>query len=64
MYTSNSAGSGCDPDEIKTIANLVPGAAAAYDYLEAESMKNEVGSMKKEIESLRTQLAETQIQPA
>ncbi len=57
FYGAHVHGEGLDPDEIKAIAGLAPGAAAAYDHLEAQAWKNEV-------ESLRTQLAEAQIQPA
>ncbi len=57
FYGSHLHGESLDPDEIKAIASLAPGAAAAYDHLEALAWKNEV-------ESLRTQLAEAQIQPA
>ena len=64
FYGSHVHGEGLDPDEIKTIANLAPGAAAAYDHLDAESMKREVESVRRENESLRTELAEAQIQPA
>jgi hypothetical protein len=51
------------PVGMKAIAGLAPGAAAAYDHLEAEAMKREVESVKSENASLRTQLAEAQIQP-
>lgn len=64
FYGSHIHGESLDPDEIKAIAGLAPGAAAAYDHLEAESMKREVESIRGENESLRTQLAEAQIQPA
>jgi hypothetical protein len=64
FYGSHIHGEGLDPDEIKTIAGLAPGAAAAYDHLDAQSMKREVESIRRENESLRTELAEAQIQPA
>ncbi len=64
FYGSHIHGEGLDPDEIKAIANLGPGAAAAYDHLNAESMKHKVDSLISENESLRTQMAEAQIQPA
>lgn len=63
FYGSHVHGEALDPDEIKAVANLAPGASA-YDHLEAESAKREAESMRKENESLRTQLAEAQIQPA
>jgi len=64
FYGSHIHGESLDPDEVKAIARLAPGAAAAYDHLDAESMKRKVESMTTEIDSLRTQLAEAQIQPA
>jgi hypothetical protein len=64
FYGSHIHGEGLDPDEIKAIAGLAPGAAAAYDHLEAEAMKRRLEAMAAENESLRTQLAEAQIQPA
>jgi hypothetical protein len=64
FYGSHIHGEGLDPDEIKTIAGLAPGAGAAYDHLDAESMKREVDSIRREVESLHTQLANAQIQPA
>ena len=64
FYGAHIHGEALDPDEIKAIASLAPGAAAAYDHLEAESMKREVETFRNENESLRSQLAEAQIQPA
>jgi hypothetical protein len=64
FYGSHVHGEGLDPDEIRTLAGLAPGASAAYDHLDAESMKREVDSIRRENESLQTQLAEAQIQPA
>jgi hypothetical protein len=64
FYGSHIHGEGLDPDEIRTIAGLAPGAAAAYDHLDAQSMKREVESIRRENESLRIELAEAQIQPA
>jgi len=43
---------------------LAPGAGAAYDHLQAESMQREVDLLKSKVESLQAQLAEAQIQPA
>ncbi len=64
FYGSHIHGEGLDPDEIKTIAALAPGASAAYDHLDAEAMKREVESIRREMESLQSQLAAAQIQPA
>lgn len=64
FYGSHIHGEGLDPDEIKAIASLAPGAAAAYDHLEAEAMRRAVESITRECDSLRTQLAEAQIQHA
>ena len=63
FYGSHVHGEALDPDEIKAIAGLAPGAAAAYDHLEAEAMKREVESMRRELETVRGMLAEAQIQP-
>ena len=64
FYGSHVHGEGLDPDEIKTITGLAPGAAAAYDHLDAESMKREVESLRRENDLMQTRLAEAQIQPA
>jgi hypothetical protein len=64
FYGSHVHGEGLDPDEIRTIAALAPGAGAAYDHLDAESMKREVESIRREKESLQNQLAEARTQPA
>jgi hypothetical protein len=57
FYGSHLHGEGLDPDEIKAVARLAPGAAAAYDHLEAQSLRSRV-------ELLERQLAEARIQPA
>ena len=57
FYGAHIHGEVLDPDEIRAIAGLATGAAAAYDHLEAEAMRSEVQSMKDEVESLRTRLA-------
>ena len=64
LYGAHVHGEGLDPDEIEAIAGLAPGAAAAYDHLEAESMKGAVESITRECELLRTRLAEVQTQLA
>lgn len=64
FYGAHVHGEALDPDEIKAIAGLAPGAAAAYDHLQAESMQRKVDSLENEVESLRIRLAEAQIQPA
>src|SRR5215469_1960979 len=64
FYGSHIHGEGLDPDEIRAIARLAPGASAAYDHLGAEAMKREVESMKRENDQMRTLLAEAQIQQA
>ncbi|HXW76532.1 MAG TPA: hypothetical protein VEJ20_03905 [Candidatus Eremiobacteraceae bacterium] len=57
FYGSHVHGEPLDPDEIRSIAGLATGAAAAYDHLEAEALRQEVAT-------LRTRLGEAQIQPA
>ena len=64
FYGSHVHGEPLDPDEVKAIAGLAPGAAAAYDHLEAEAMKREVQLFRRKNESLEAQLAEAHIQPA
>jgi hypothetical protein len=64
FYGSHIHGESLDPDEIKAIASLAPGAAAAYDHLDAEAMKREVEAIKRKNEALEAQLAEAQIQRA
>ena len=64
FYGSHVHGEPLDPDEIKAIAGLATGAAAAYDHLEAESMRRRLNAMETENESLRSVIAEAQIQPA
>lgn len=57
FYGSHAHGEALDPDEVKAIAGLATGAAAAYDHLEAEALRSRV-------ESLERLVAEAQIQPA
>jgi len=57
FYGSHRHGETLDPDEVKAIAGLATGAAAAYDHLETEALRNRV-------ESLERVIAEAQIQPA
>jgi len=64
LYGAHVTGEDIDPDEVRTLERLSKSAAAAYDHLEAEAMKSKLDSATREIESLRTELAETQIQPA
>jgi hypothetical protein len=64
FYGSHTHGEGIDPDEMKALAGLMTGAAAAYDHLDAEALRIENESMKSKVESLETQLANAQIQPA
>src|SRR5579872_1047101 len=64
FYGAHVHGEALDPDEIKAIASLAPGAAAAYDHLDAEAMQQQVASMQKTIEIQQALLAEAQIQPA
>ncbi len=64
FYGAHTHGEALDPDEIKAIASLAPGAAAAYDHLEAEKLRNDNESVRRECESLRARLAEAQVQSA
>jgi len=58
FYGNHAHGEALDPDEIRAIAGLATGAAAAYDHLDAEKMRAEYASMKREVASLRTGLAQ------
>lgn len=64
FYGAHVHGEMLDPDEIKIISGLADGAATAYDHIEAEALRKDNEAMRNEVSSLRTQLAETQIQPA
>ncbi len=64
FYGSHLHGEGLDPDEIRAIAGLASGAAAAYDHLEAEKLRSENESIRRRNEALEAQLAQAQIQPA
>ncbi|MDQ6781272.1 MAG: hypothetical protein M3Z37_09010, partial [Candidatus Eremiobacteraeota bacterium] len=64
FYGAHLHGEALDPDEIRIIAGLATSSAAAYDHIEAETLRKENETIRGEVSSLRTQLAETQIQPA
>ena len=59
FYGSHLHGEALDPDEVRAIAGLATGAAAAYDHLDAEKMRAEYASMKREVASLRAGLVQT-----
>ncbi len=63
FYGSHRYGEALDPDEVKTIAGLATGAAAAYDHLEAEAMRLENESLLRKNEALEAKLAQAQILP-
>jgi hypothetical protein len=64
FFGSHLHGEGLDPDEIKALAVLQTGAAAAYDHLDAEAMRRENESMKSRLDSLEARLAQANVQPA
>jgi hypothetical protein len=64
FYGSHLHGEALDPDEIKALAGLQTGAAAAYDHLDAENLLRENESMKRQVASLEMRLAQGNIQPA
>ena len=64
FYGAHVHGEPLDPDEIKAIAALANGAAAAYDHLEAEAMRNEVASLQRAVEIQQALLAEARIPSA
>ena len=63
FYGSHTHGEALDPDEIRALAGLATGAAAAYDHLDAETMRRENDAMRAKNELLERMLAEAQIQP-
>jgi hypothetical protein len=63
FYGSHLHGEALDPDEIKALAGLAPGAAAAYDHLEAEAMRRKNELLERKVETMQALLAEAQIQP-
>jgi hypothetical protein len=63
FYGSHVHGEAFDPDEIKAIAGLATGAAAAYDHLEAEEMRRSNDLLQRKVETMQALLAEAQIQP-
>jgi hypothetical protein len=64
FFGSHIHGEGLDPDEIKALAGLQTGAAAAYDHLDAEAMRRENESMKRQLGSLEARLTQANVQPA
>jgi hypothetical protein len=64
FFGSHLHGEGLDPDEIKALAGLQTGAAAAYDHLDAEALLRENESMKRQVASLEMRLAQVDIQRA
>ncbi len=64
FFGSHMHGEGLDPDEIKALAGLQTGAAAAYDHLDAEALRRENELMKSQVGSLEIRLAQANIQPA
>jgi hypothetical protein len=48
LYGSHRAGEAVDPDEQKVLEGLMMGAAAAYDHLEAEALREENRRLREE----------------
>lgn len=48
LYGSHRAGEAIDPDEEKALENLMMGAAAAYDHLEADALREENRRLREE----------------
>lgn len=57
FYGSHQHGEALDPDEIKAIAGLANGAAAAYDHIESAALRDRVAALERII-------AEMKVQPA
>ena len=63
LYGPHLHGEMLDPDEIKCIGALAPGAAAAYDHLAVESMQKKMDAMQRQLDALQ-RTSSPQIQPA
>jgi len=53
FYGPHLHGEAFDPDEIKCIAALAPGAAAAYDHLAVELMREKMDAMQRQLDILQ-----------
>ena len=60
LYGGHAGGIALDPDEIRIIGNLMTGAGAAYDHLDAESMRRESQSLRQEALKLQQKVQELQ----
>lgn len=61
FYGNHIHGESLDPDEIRAIAGLANGAAAAFDHMDAETMRAENESVKREVTALRMRLAQAEV---
>ncbi len=64
LYGPHHSGADIDPDEVRGMAQLVERAGAAYDHIDARSLRDQVQSLirerdakQREIESLRASMA-------
>jgi hypothetical protein len=64
LYGPHRSGADIDPDEIRALTQLVDRAGAAYDHIEARTLREQVASLirerdakQKEIETLRASMA-------
>lgn len=64
LYGPHRNGADIDPDEIRGVVLLVERAGAAYDHIEARTLREQVASLirerdakQREIETLRTSTA-------
>lgn len=48
VYGGHARGGALDPDEVRVLGNLMTGASAAYDHLEAEMLRAEAQGLQKE----------------
>ncbi len=60
LYGGHANGVALDPDEIRIIGGLMTGAGAAFDHLDAESMRRESQSLRQEAVNLQRRVEELQ----
>lgn len=58
LYSGHTGGVALDPDEIAIIGNLMTGASAAYDHLDAEAMRREAAALRDQAASLARRVGE------
>jgi len=57
LYGPHATGETLDPGERAMLGGLAVAAAAAYDHLEAQALRRELGAARRELDELRSRLA-------